>query len=292
VLWFNKIEERMGQPWTFTDTKQHIAAAEHAAGLGDRAGAVAALRMLSFDQFAFLLWALPAANLPNLSNILPSAPSLDAQKTWTGAHGHDLVAKSIPFMRAAIWHYTRLTRKPINGRNVLDYGCGYGRFLRLIEYFVDPPTLFGCDPWQSSLDLCKSCAVSGLLKLNDAVPRELPFPGTKFNLVYAFSVFTHLPPTVMRACLLAIRRSMAEESLLIITIRPAEYWQWVSHPELAIEHSKNGYAYLPHPSGNPNYGDISITMECLAEQATGWRIVGSDWNHDDPVQQIILLQPS
>lgn len=282
----------MAHLWNFTDTRQHIVAAERAAGLGDRAGAVAALRMLSFDQFAFLLWDLPSIDLPNLSKILPSAPSVDAQKTWTGAHGRDLLVQSIPFMKTVVWRYTQLTGKPINGRNVLDFGCGYGRFLRLIEYFVDPPTLFGCDPWQSSLDLCKSCAVSGLLKLSDAVPRELPYPGTNFDLAYAFSVFTHLPLNVMRACFSAIRPSMADKSLLIITVRPAEYWHWVSHPELAIEHGKNGYAYLPHRSGNPNYGDVSITMECLAEQAAGWRIVGSDWNHDDPVQRIVLLEPS
>src|SRR5262245_30818507 len=152
----------MAHLWNFTDTMQHVVAAERAAGLGDRAGAMTALRMLSFDQFAFLLWDLPSTDLPNLSKILPSAPSVDAQKTWTGAQGRDLLAQSIPFMKTVVWHYTQFTGKPINGRNVLDFGCGYGRFLRLIEYFVDPSTLFGCDPWQSSLDLCKRCAVSGL----------------------------------------------------------------------------------------------------------------------------------
>jgi SAM-dependent methyltransferase len=282
----------MTKPWNFFDTKQHIGAAERAASLGDRSGAMVALRKLSFDQFAFLLWDMPATSLPNLSKVLPAAPSVDAQKTWTGAHGRDLLAQSIPFMRAAVWHYTRLTGKRVDGRAILDYGCGYGRFLRLMEYFVEPTCLFGCDPWQSSLDLCKGSAVSGVLKQIEPIPAELPFPGIKFDLVYAFSVFTHLPLNVMRGCLSAIRKSMAADSLLIITIRPAEIWQWQSHPELAAEHNKNGFAYLPHPSGNPNYGDISITLECLAEQAIGWDIVGCDWNHDDALQLMVLLRPA
>jgi SAM-dependent methyltransferase len=282
----------MSLVWNLAAIRHEIAAAERSASRGDRAGAVAALRMLSFDQFAFLLWGIPSAEWPNLSKVLPAAPSVEAQKTWTGAEGSTLLGQSIPFMRSVVWHYARLTGRPINGRAILDYGCGYGRFLRLSEYFVDADSLFGCDPWQASLDLCKGAAVSGNLKLIDPIPAELPFPGVKFDLAYAFSVFTHLPPNVMRGCLAAIRRSMAVDSLLIITIRPIEIWRWQNRPELAVEHDRVGFAYLPHPSGNVNYGDISMTVDYLAEQAAGWDIVGTDWNHDDPLQRIILLRPA
>jgi SAM-dependent methyltransferase len=56
------------------------------------------------------------------------------------------------------------------------------------------------------------------------MPKDAPFPGVKFDLIYAFSVFTHLAEKTSKVVLSACRRSLKDDGLLALTIRPAAYW--------------------------------------------------------------------
>jgi SAM-dependent methyltransferase len=87
--------------------------------------------------------------------------------------------------------YAATYRSPLADARVLDFGFGYGRHLRAMVYFTDPKNLYGCDPWPPSLARCHEDSLFGHLAASQFLPIDLPFLGT-FDLIYAFSVFTHL----------------------------------------------------------------------------------------------------
>jgi hypothetical protein len=83
--------------------------------------------------------------------------------------------------------------------------------------------LYGCDPWDRSIDLGKQDGLTVNLALSEYLPTHLPFT-ERFHLIYAFSVFTHLSLRATRQCLDTLHGYIGENGVLVITIRPVEYW--------------------------------------------------------------------
>jgi len=90
---------------------------------------------------------------------------------------------------------------------VLDFGCGCGRTLR---HWVGLPgtQLFGCDIDPRMVEWCRENLLFADVRVTQLVP-PLPYPDSSFDLVYAFSVFTHLPEDLqhawMRECLRVLK---------------------------------------------------------------------------------------
>lgn len=45
----------------------------------------------------------------------------------------------------------RVTGAGLENKKILDYGCGWGRLLRLMNYYSDPDRVCGVDAMQESL---------------------------------------------------------------------------------------------------------------------------------------------
>jgi SAM-dependent methyltransferase len=102
------------------------------------------------------------------------------------------------------------------GRKVLDFGCGAGRLLRQFLPEAGVAELWGCDIHGPSVEwlernLCPPLRVFR----NDPLP-PLPLADETFDLVWALSVFTHLPDT-WSAWLLEIHRVLAPGGLFLVT---------------------------------------------------------------------------
>jgi len=171
--------------------------------------------------------------------------------------------------------YQTETERAIRNSTILDYGCGYGRLLRLMLYFTDPDKLYGCDPWDRSNDLCQEAGVSVDLQQTEYLPKTLPYPDNCFDLVYAFSVFTHTSLQATQEAFAAIRPKLQTDGLFVVTIRPVEYWSFdkaLSTEEsdaLIAEHQKTGFAFRPHQrapiDGDITYGDTTMDMTKLTK---------------------------
>jgi hypothetical protein len=74
---------------------------------------------------------------------------------------------------------------------VLDFGCGCGRVIRNWQH-LQGPRIHGCDLSQEQIDWCRQNLTFAQFTRNELMP-PLGYPGETFDLVYAFSVFTHLP---------------------------------------------------------------------------------------------------
>ena len=85
---------------------------------------------IPIDTFGNLLLEVPA-RYPNIKAFLPSMPPDDIQDSWNGRHGTALLPASLAFIKTLVTSYTELTGKDLKNSMVLDYGCGWGRLIRL-----------------------------------------------------------------------------------------------------------------------------------------------------------------
>ena len=238
-----------------------------------------------------------------LLSFLPTMPSDDVQLSWTGSSGHALLAQSVEFVRTlAGFIPTRVGRASADA-TLLDFGCGWGRLLRLVCKLVRPSRLWAVDPWDRSIELCREHGVLGQLRMSTWIPRELDVP-QDLDLVYAFSVFTHLPEEIAVIALRSIYRHMASGARLLLTIRPIEYWAWhdfssysasrCSREQAEADHTRTGYAFVPHNrppiEGIVTYGDTSMTVEHAEWLAAPLRLIALEWSAVDALQLVLVFE--
>lgn len=260
------------------------------------------LRRLGLDDFGSIMFEMPNPNFPKLSSIVPKMASAEVQNSWTGNNGFELLKQTCNFVRSASYNYNRLTGHSLDQTYIMDFGCGYGRIFRLMYYFSNPNRIFGVDPWPRSIELCREAGLEGNFSISSYLPNDLPVGEELFNFVYAFSVFTHLSENATLLALKAIRKYTADDGILLITIRPIEYWDLPStvhglHNTSHYKklHSGSGFAFSPHDretfEGEITYGDTSLSLEWLGQKVPEWRIAGVDRTLDDPYQIYVFLRP-
>jgi SAM-dependent methyltransferase len=228
--------------------------------------------------------------------------SREVQKAWTGKSGVALLRQTLDFVRITALNFSHLTGRSLNDARLLDFGCGYGRVARLMYHFTDERNVVGVDPLEKSIALCQEAGLEKGFYLSDYLPTQLPIGNEKFDLIYAFSVFTHLSERAVRISLNTLRKQVRENGLLAITIRPIEYWQFASHVNASTArlleqvHRSTGFAFCPHAvdptDGDLTYGDTSISLSWLAKACEeSWRIETVDRSLNDRLQTYLFLRP-
>jgi 2-polyprenyl-3-methyl-5-hydroxy-6-metoxy-1,4-benzoquinol methylase len=272
------------------ESKAIVARAAQAAG---RAEAISLLRELPLDDFGLVLLD-PTAH--GVGKFLPKPTPDEIQKRWTGSSGVKLLAQSLAFMRATESLYARFRHQSLRDKTILDYGCGWGRLLRLALHYTDSQNLIGADAWDVSLQFCRDAEIPATLMKIDARATTLP-PMPQIDLAYCFSVLTHLPEDVARSVLAAVRRVIPGGGLFIFTFRPIEYWDhhqdftFSRRDALKQQHREDGFAYQPIGKPDAIYGDTSISHAYLDHMLNdcGWRRLAFDRTLADPLQEIVVV---
>jgi 2-polyprenyl-3-methyl-5-hydroxy-6-metoxy-1,4-benzoquinol methylase len=266
-----------------------------------RGEVIAELRKLGLSDFGLFLNSLPNKEFPMVSRLLPKMPKADIQISWTGSSGTTLLQQSIDFVRAASAGFSLYSDLKMSTAKVLDYGCGWGRIARLMYFFVEEENLFGLDPWDKSIEICHSDGFGANFLISDYLPRDLPVPDAKFDLIYAFSVFTHLSERAAVMSLKVLTRYLSNDGVLAITIRPQEYWTYDRNAtgtqlskQLLELHESRGFAFKPHEreavDGDITYGDTSLSLDWIEKSFPDLRVVGADFSISDSLQRIVFLK--
>lgn len=254
------------------------------------------LRAIDIDSFGALLLNMPDPRWPALSALLPPAPTEQMNRHLTGDHGVTLLQKSVRFIRSLEHNTLVHTGRPLSAARILDYGFGFGRLTRLLLHHVNPAAIFGCDVAPRSLDWVEEYRLPGQYALIDEQPTTLPFPDTNFDVIYAFSVFTHLSERVTRAAIAVLIDALAPTGLLALTIRPAGFWNvgagTLSPEDIArkiADHTEKGFAFAPM---NTDFGMTSISLGWLRAAFPELDMVGYDWSSNDAQQVVVYLRPN
>ncbi len=233
--------------------------------------------------------------LPNLAAYFPAMPPDQLQQQWVGNSGPVLLNQSVAFVRSLVGGFHQFAGRDMATARVLDYGCGWGRLSRLLLKYVPETALFGVDPDRDILRVATETGVRGSLAPIDPYPTALPFaPG--FDLIFAFSVLTHLSPKAAQCALALWERNLSPGGLVALTVFPAAYWRVTRKDgtELAESHARDGWAYMPHNrpaiDGDISYGETSLSLGHIERDWTAWEIVSVEHNACDAMQVIVFLK--
>jgi SAM-dependent methyltransferase len=99
---------------------------------------------------------------------------------------------------------------------VLDFGCGCGRVLRYLKDFTQVE-FHGADANRLAVDWCNKNLPFVRARVNTLEP-PLGYPSGHFNLVFVFSVFTHLSASLQTAWMKELRRVLVPGGHLVVTV--------------------------------------------------------------------------
>ena len=105
--------------------------------------------------------------------------------------------------------------------SVLDFGCGSGRVIRHMT-FLNKAKLFGTDYNPKLIEWCEINLPFASFSLNDLEP-PLAYGSGMFDLVYAFSVFTHLHERRQFLWMKEFKRILRSQALLLISLSGSSY---------------------------------------------------------------------
>ena len=103
--------------------------------------------------------------------------------------------------------------------DVLDFGCGSGR---VIQWLPRAGHLFGSDIDRDAIAWCRAHLPFATFSVNDPLP-PLAYGDASFDLVYAFSVLTHINEPAQLLWLRELQRVTRPGGLVLVTVRGDGY---------------------------------------------------------------------
>jgi SAM-dependent methyltransferase len=152
----------------------------------------------------------------------PRFPDTTLQSNWVGSANESALQEAYDFYSLLKDRSTKLNSPVTEDSRVLDFGCGWGRFLRFFWKDVNVANLHGVDVVPDIIEVCRNTGVPGTFYQLEANGR-LPFPDGYFSHVLAYSVFTHLPETVHLRWLAEIARVMQPQATFCLTLQPRRF---------------------------------------------------------------------
>lgn len=157
-------------------------------------------------------------------------------------------------------------------RGVLDFGCGCGRVARHVPKLLPHALMSGIDVDERVVRWCARHLAGDWRTIEPDPPTSLP--GGAYDLVYAVSVFTHLPEVRQRAWIAELHRLLRNGGLLIVTtLGPELVW---SRPDLDASQREqlvaHGFVFAP---GAASFNEDSSfqSRSYLESQWPGFRLL-------------------
>ena len=161
------------------------------------------------------------------------APAYDAgmdnaAKRWAGDSAQDYLH---PKLNLLLEKYVN----PDNKIDYLDFGCGTGEFLSLVNARCPHWHIEGCDISSEMLQTCKRRWPLLNQRARLWVADSQSFPLSKYNLITAVCVFHHIPPHELDDCVARLIKALRPGGSLILiehnSWNPVTRWV-VAHTEI------------------------------------------------------------
>lgn len=157
---------------------------------------------------------------------MPAFPPPDEQTSTHGTSGREALEEAGRFIALVDRYAAREGRPVTESTRVLDFGCGWGRMLRFFLNRVDSQNLYGADVRPESVEMARRLNRFARFAVVESVP-PLPYDDGWFDLVVAYSVFSHLNEAVSRAWMAELARVMKPGGLAIVTTQGRGFLEFV-----------------------------------------------------------------
>ena len=197
--------------------------------------------------------------------------------------GGALAADSIRGILARNGHDIRAVRC------LLDFGCGCGRVLR--HWAGLGVTIHGSDYNSQSIAWCRRRLTFATCEVNGLGP-PLRYRDGQFDLIYALSVFTHLPEPLSDAWMREMERVLTTDGFLIISTHGEAYLRELTPDQQAQFRAGRAVVKDYDSAGTNRCGVYASEAYIRTRLAARLHVVdfvpqGATGN---PVQDLVLLQ--
>jgi SAM-dependent methyltransferase len=156
-----------------------------------------------------------------IAAIVPGLPDAEFQAAFTGNSEDPTLCEGF----AAYQLFKRCYEDHVGSLStarVLDFGCGWGRIIRFFLRDVSPENLAGLDYNEAALEACRATNRWCRFTLIRPYP-PTNLPAAEWDLIYLYSVFSHLPEEMHLALLREFHRLLRPGGLLIATTRQRNF---------------------------------------------------------------------
>jgi trans-aconitate methyltransferase len=188
-------------------------------------------------------------------------PDAALQAMIVGSSNEQALREAGNFYKHVKGHYAAAMGRPLTDARILDFGIGWGRIARFFARDVPYGNVHGVDVMPLMVDVCRRCMVPATAAVTES-RGETPYRDKYFDLVYAYSVFTHLPEHMCVHWLNQLYRIMQPGALLIMTVEPPRFIDFCRSikggDELSIWHQylRDCIAKMPDAEKSAANGDL------------------------------------
>lgn len=197
---------------------------------------------------------------------MPGFPTAEMQSSFVGQSNEDTINEAWRFYSLMSEQWVKEGLRVGRRSHVLDFGCGWGRFARMFLRDVPASHIFCADVWERPLDICRETGVPGeKVRLGPMPPSDLP--SARFDIAFAYSVFSHLSPKAHLAWRTELARVVKPGGVVFITTQARwfldECRRFREHPEEISHawHRKLAKSFVDYESAVRQYDDGEFLFE-------------------------------
>jgi SAM-dependent methyltransferase len=152
---------------------------------------------------------------------------------------------------------------------IAEFGCGWGRVLRCFLHDVPASNLTGFDVLHLAVQQAREQVPGATIVPNKLTP-PTTFEDDCFDLLYAVSVFSHLPEDLHLQWVAEIARIVRPGGVVVLSTLPRqriEQLPWWHEGSMA-DYDRGEFVYEPHP--RPQYGLAAIPESYVRREWSRW----------------------
>lgn len=163
--------------------------------------------------------------------------------------------------------------------SILEFGCRYGRLTRHLFNLAPQAGVFGCDILKEGIQDCRRNYPKGVFIINEPVP-PLDCEDGQFDLIYSYSVFTHLSEANHISWLKEFNRLLRPGGVMLHTTHSYEYLKRAamftpeSNEKYLLPEPVEAFIQLPHRyhyvMDNPEAPEYGLTIISKEYIMTRW----------------------
>lgn len=172
-----------------------------------------------------LVRSLDSVQVSPLGEQLPGFPTEELQRNTTGLSSEAALRQAYEFYEDVQKSLATAGVKLGPESQVLDFGFGWGRISRVFMKDVRKDNIFGIDVDPYFVGLTRELFESERFDTCPAFP-PTAYPDAKFDLIYAYSVFSHLSEKACREWMAEFRRILKPGGIVAFTTRHESFFDF------------------------------------------------------------------